>query len=239
MNKEQIIQEIKRIADEEGKPPGRQRFESLTGIGMPSWYGKYWARWGDALEEAGCSRNEKQAALEINEIMDAYLSLARELGRVSTEGELRLKSKTNPAFPAHSTFRNRLGAKSELLTTIIAYAEQKEEPEDLIAMLKESVTASVKSSPAENQTDTLTGFVYLMKSGRYFKIGKTNSLDRRRYEIGLQLPEGIEPVHSIETDDPAGIEAYWHNRFRDKRLKGEWFDLSPGDVRAFRRRKFM
>jgi hypothetical protein len=79
----------------------------------------------------------------------------------------------------------------------------------------------------------------LLKVGREkrYKIGKTNLVERRRDQISIQLPEDLELLHAIKTDDATGIEAYWHERFEAKRTKGEWFTLSREDVQAFKRRK--
>ena len=79
--------------------------------------------------------------------------------------------------------------------------------------------------------------MYLLKHGsrREYKIGRTTSPIRREGEVGIELPLRLEPIHVIETDDPSGVESYWHRRFADKRLNGEWFALTQQDVRAFRR----
>src|SRR5262252_326632 len=66
-------------------------------------------------------------------------------------------------------------------------------------------------------------------------LARTNNPLRREGEVGIQLPEKFQPVHYIKTDDPAGVENYWHTRFASKRKEGEWFALSAQDVRAFKR----
>jgi hypothetical protein len=67
-------------------------------------------------------------------------------------------------------------------------------------------------------------------------VARTSRI-RREGEVRSQFPEKLQPVHYIETDDPAGIEAYWHTRFAGKRKDGEWFALTAEDVRAFKRWK--
>ncbi|MGC8521887.1 MAG: GIY-YIG nuclease family protein [Steroidobacteraceae bacterium] len=79
----------------------------------------------------------------------------------------------------------------------------------------------------------------MIRSGRRYKIGFTNSPNRRFREVRIELPDPTHIVHTIETDDPAGIEGYWHCRFASKRVRDtEFFELDSGDVAAFKRRKY-
>jgi len=102
------------------------------------------------------------------------------------------------------------------------------------AVAKVKETAAPEESGA---TKPDVGYVYLSRHGarREYKIGFTYNPLRREGELRIELPETLIPVHYIETDDPAGVENYWHRRFADKRLKNEWFAFTADDVRAFKR----
>jgi hypothetical protein len=81
--------------------------------------------------------------------------------------------------------------------------------------------------------------VYMLKLGKQYRIGTTSSVPRRHQDIAIGIPQKPVVVHVITTDDPSGIEAYWHRRFDSKNTNGEWFALTREDVRAFKRRRFM
>jgi hypothetical protein len=108
-----------------------------------------------------------------------------------------------------------------------------------VATLWNELAATATPDDAEEIKSELAapGYVYLLKHGsrREYKVGRTNNPLRREGELGVQLPEKLQPIHYIETDDPAGVENYWHSRFANKRKEGEWFALTPTDVRAFKR----
>jgi len=116
----------------------------------------------------------------------------------------------------------------------------RERDEIPLANLCESAS-SADEAPAESlvEVDTAFGYVYLIKMGKHHKIGRSNSAGRRQYELAIQLPEKTKLIHQIQTDDPEGIERYWHQRFADRNTNGEWFALTADDIRAFKRRKFM
>jgi hypothetical protein len=223
-----------------GTAPGFARFEKLTGISPRDWLGKHWPRWGDAVKEAGFQPNSLTAAYDREHILACYIELARELGKLPVNAEIRVKARMSPGFPIDGTFDKHLGTQADRVALIREYCEKREGFEDVIAMCDRYVPPPrfSKQEAGENAPGQ-DGFVYLMKSGRFYKIGKSNAVGRRERELAIQMPEKASTVHTIRTDDPTGIEAYWHRRFADQRRNGEWFELTKNDVAAFRRRKFM
>lgn len=240
MNKQDILYEIKRTAaGNGGKPLGMRRFERETGIRISHWQ-KHWARFADAQREAGFAPNEKIVGYGKHEVLNKLAMLSRTIGRIPALSDIALARAKDTNFPSPDAIRSNLGSKEEMIRSLYEFCKSQRSFED-VAQLCNSEPKPIEKVPRQlSQIAGLSdGFVYLMKSGRYFKIGKTNSVGRREREITLQMPERLKLVHEIKTDDPTGIETYWHNRFKTKRTNGEWFDLSSEEVSAFRRRKFM
>jgi hypothetical protein len=237
--KRHILAEIKRLAEASGgKPPGVRLFERETGIKESEWFPDLWLRWGDALQEAGFSRNTMQETLSDEFLVEHYARLAQRLSRLPIQGELIRESKTNPSFPSEKTFR-RFGGKAKLLNAVSAFCLANGGFNDVLGFCEGAlkIRKAGDASGDVPRSRIATGFVYLMKSGPHYKIGRTNSLARREWELGIKIPVPPRTIHHVETDDPVGVEAYWHKRFDAKRGEGEWFNLTAEEVLAFKRWK--
>ena len=233
--REQILSEIRKLAAENaGKPPGSRVFERETGIRESAWRGVYWARWGDAVREAGLEPNAKQGKYETEFFLIKLAEACRHHGKLPTAMELRMYKRIDAKFPDVKTITEHFGSLRAVPARLAKWSKDRSEWADVAELL--SGHASVPTSAVV--TTASDGWVYLIKSGTHYKIGRSDNLEQRVKGIRIALPERASLIHSIRTDDPSGIEAYWHRRFADRRANGEWFALTRADLAAFKKRRY-
>ncbi len=86
--------------------------------------------------------------------------------------------------------------------------------------------------PQDDYTPTIS-FVYLFRAdGGFYKIGRSADPERR-VEDFAGLPFNIQLVHTIATDEPVRLEAYFHQTHKRCRIHGEWFHLSDAEIELF------
>jgi hypothetical protein len=142
-------------------------------------------------------------------------------------------------FPGSDSLNKRLGTASKRMAMLRDFANRNPAYADVINLLPPAESEHEKQEAANFDEEEMEGFVYLLKLGKHYKIGCTAVVPRGHREIAQELPKWPSKVHHIRTDDPRGIERYWHERFATYKANGEWFALTPKEVRAFKRRKFM
>ncbi len=222
-----------------GVPVGKRAFEAMSGIGQSAWYGKYWAKWNDLLADAGFGPNAWNAKIYDRVILTRRLAeLILELGHYPTIAERNLMHRTDPSVPFDSAFAKHIGTRQEQLLAVVEFAVANSEFRavyDICAPLLIEEQAA-ETHAATEAAPSSPGRVYLVQSGALYKIGKSDNPDRRYRQVQLAVPEPVVEIHVLGTDDPAGIELYWHRRFGSKRRAGEWFELDAADVAAFKRR---
>lgn len=232
--RDHILQEIRRIAAaNDGQPPGKNLFQTTTGIGESKWSGVYWSKWSDALVEAGFTPNKWGQRFDTSELTRKFADLTLSMGHIPTTRELKLLRRADTTIPSPGIIAEHFGGVEGIADALRNMAATNSEYEGLNALLP--VPKLAARAAVDKAVD---GFVYLIKSGEFYKVGRSDELERRIKEIRIALPEKSVLFHSIKTDDPPGIEAYWHRRFAEKRANGEWFKLTLADVAAFKRRTF-
>ncbi|RJQ26487.1 hypothetical protein C4577_03185 [Candidatus Parcubacteria bacterium] len=232
--KEDILKEIRKVAKENGgKTPSEKVFYESTEIIRYNRM-RYWPNYGELVREAGLIPNEfDKTKYTQKELCEMFIGVIRETGKWPTRGLLDVKHFKDSSFPNSKTFYSKLGLTGDLAKTILGYVEDRDEFEDVVNICN-SILKKYKNHSETSENDVASGFVYLGKQHGRYKIGKSKDANRRREDITLLGPEPFKLIHEIETDDMNGVEKYWHERFKSKWVRGEWFKLNSSDIKAFK-----
>jgi len=112
-------------------------------------------------------------------------------------------------------------------------------PDSVIAAQNASMLAYQENSGSGSLYDTLQnerskqmkhGFVYVLQAGEFYKIGRSRNVDNRIMQLSTIPPFELELVCAIATDDMYELEKLLHERFDNRRVRGEWFALTEEDV---------
>ena len=236
--KEQIVSEIRRLAKLNNGHISKRKFITTTGISERQILGRHWATWNEALTEAGVATSRFfQPKTDETLILAAFAELIERLNKWPTVNQLRLERHRNQSFPSLDVI-DRLKKETSLPEKLLEYCETNGNLSTAARIARDRMLTEAAQSNVVGRV-TVVGYVYMMKSGRRYKIGHTTTPSRRHREVRLDLPDPTTLVHAIETDDPVGIESYWHNRFSSKRVRDtEFFTLDATEVAAFKRRKY-
>jgi hypothetical protein len=79
------------------------------------------------------------------------------------------------------------------------------------------------------------GYVYLIEMRGDYKIGRTKSWRGSRKKAFSGYPYRVTLVALLRSFNAAELESALHARYAKKRLRGEWFALSPADVQEIQR----
>lgn len=214
-------------ADNGGRPPGEKQFRASTGISAAAWQGKHWIRWSELIRDAGYASAGHLVIRDDELLLTRLAEIVRHFGKVPTSREIYFYARRHPGVPSASTFIARLGNRRILFERLRSWAAGRPDMEDVARFCQERPPASL---PAE----ACDPVIYLLRAGEYFKIGWAKTLEKRIRDIQSCCPETLELIHAIPTEEPLATEAKWHHRFKDKRVRGEWFKLTPEDVTEFR-----
>lgn len=76
------------------------------------------------------------------------------------------------------------------------------------------------------------GYVYLMKSeNSKYKIGISSNIPSRMKHLATVTPYPIELIHYFYSPDTYSAERALHEKYSSVRVEGEWFNLTPDQVK--------
>jgi hypothetical protein len=200
--------------------------------------------YGDLCGLAGFSRNRLTQKMTPDQLFEPLANLAAKLRRFPDHTDRQMARRRDEAFPGYAAYRTAQDTNGPLEHQLLDWCSLRSDHSAALEILQAHV-ARLDGSPQRTRSGkkVVNGHVYLMRygnSGRDYKLGMTEKVERRHAQISGMFPGDLRLIHVIDTDDPSGIERYWKRRFEAKRVrdKEEIFRLLPEDIAAFKSRKY-
>jgi hypothetical protein len=229
---EQIIVRLKEAVDRNGgQPPSSRSFLKEAGLNQRDLIRAGWPTYGALLKSQGFQPAVMKRGFTDDEVFRPLAELTVRLGHFPTQSEREVERHRNPAFPSSEAYLRR-GRRAMLEHALRAWCEATHDFSELVPKLKQAAGAAQIPGPI------VKGYVYMLRdgnSGKRVKIGK-ESVEGARQAAAATWLGNPRAIHRIATDDPDGIEEYWHERFKKagKHVVRELFDLLPSDIAAFK-----
>ena len=114
------------------------------------------------------------------------------------------------------------------------FAKQRHRTITIGEKIKEGHARRRNGLPAKNSLPKeyapVKGVVYIVECGGRYKIGKTQNLPFRFAHFTIVLPFEPTLIHLIASDNITQTERDLHVKYKGKRVRGEWFDLTQEDI---------
>jgi hypothetical protein len=133
------------------------------------------------------------------------------------------------AYPKQSYGTASVTAQENLKKDVVARTlEEIESNPDVDATLIIQKNSKWYISDEERAT-LFWKYIYLLKTGTYYKIGISQNVGRRIKQIKNASPYETEIVTSAKVENAELLEKQLHARYAEYYIRGEWFEL-PIDI---------
>ena len=89
-------------------------------------------------------------------------------------------------------------------------------------------------SEERDPQDRSVGYIYVLRAGEAYKIGKSRQIGARIHSHQSSTPHTLILVMQRKVHEYHATETALHKMFADKEIRTEWFRLTPNDLDAVR-----
>jgi len=121
----------------------------------------------------------------------------------------------------------------------IINALSKKDKEELLGQIKSDYEKEKTLSKGKvGKKIKKPGYIYLLKSGGLHKIGRAGNFNQRLKFYKTENPFKTEVITQFYVEDSVKTERFLLDAFKNKKVKGEWFNLNDKDIQKFQKLRF-